>query len=697
MSVIHFTGDDRAYRKYRHTDGRMYVSCLATKVIQGMKVSCSYRKRFDHHKKNCEEGKFHICSWTEDNGRNGITNYFIPPNKDNIQFTEDELKRRLAILLAQKNISIDTGASIEFYKFIVYCIAYGINITAKQESIIKQAENSYRHFKETAIRNSIIEAAHSIKKEVIENFRRFDYCSLAIDEGATYGQKNVVFNLENPLAHIDPFPVCILPITNTKAGGYVEVISQAFDEISNYNIKIGSCICDGNLAQKKAFSYTWKKSLRFFKSARWLKEVIFIPCLCHKLNNAYKMTILHNPVIQGIIEEIRNIGELSRKNKDQLGITCPSFVTTRWIYDFEIIQFILHNQEKISLFSEIPENIDQLQDVLAIFRTLVTIFEDPKTPFYKGFIILERSQTNFKELIDNGNQFAQYFYDSFLEYTLHSPDSGLWVLGYLLTESGHDDFYERIKNHQNEKVQNPIRINRESIITEENRKADELENTIDEIANHLLEDDKNLDDMNSEEELTDSEYSEELADKFEYEEDYILKIDQPLTQKQKFKKLTAILLNEKYVEEEEEEENDNEQLAENEIEESQKKLEFFSYINSAQEWLKEYLTNICYSKRSVETILRTFNSYLDYPKPFRNCLNSTEIGFSWTQIGMYDKAFDPIAEIARKLHAAGLSEASCERTISNQRLIYASRRRNSKRDLLDARLTIMNGKVESSI
>ena len=106
------------------------------------------------------------------------------------------------------------------------------------------------------------------------------------------------------MAHIDPFPVCILPITNTKAGGYVEVISQAFDEISNYNIKIGSCICDGNLAQKKAFSYTWKKSLRFFKSARWLKEVIFIPCLCHKLNNAYKMTILHNPVIQGIIEEI---------------------------------------------------------------------------------------------------------------------------------------------------------------------------------------------------------------------------------------------------------------------------------------------------------------------------------------------------------------------------------------------------------
>ena len=69
---------------------------------------------------------------------------------------------------------------------------------------------------------------------------------------------------------------------------------------------------------------------------------------------------------------------------------------------------------------------------------------------------------------------------------------------------------------------------------------------------------------------------------------------------------------------------------------------------------------------------------------------SSPIGFSWAQIKAQLPDYSPIADVALRLHATGLSEASCERTISQQKLIYTAKRRNTKRDLLDARLKIMS-------
>ena len=54
-----------------------------------------------------------------------------------------------------------------------------------------------------------------------------------------------------------------------------------------------------------------------------------------------------------------------------------------------------------------------------------------------------------------------------------------------------------------------------------------------------------------------------------------------------------------------------------------------------------------------------------------------------------DQKWMYLAELALRFQVTGCSEASCERTISAQRLIYTDRRLNSSQELLESRLQMI--------
>ena len=724
MKTVTYPGDHNFYGKYKHTDGKYYVRCLTTTTIDGQKYHCTYRhKREDHHKRLVQAGRIHICEWEKDNKfTKSLLDYYAKAEAkpvESLDYSAEGLKQRLAILIARRNISLDTAASDDFYDFILFCIAFGKQLDVDDGNIIKAAKNAYPHYKEGALRKAIIESAASLKNSLCTEFSQLDFVSVAIDEGSTFGEKNVSFNLENPFSEFNPFTVEILPIVDVTARGYVSVIREGLEKIYERNIMIASCICDGNLAQKKAFSYSWKHSLRFGTDKRWLKEIIFIPCLCHKINNVYKKVVKSNHEVLSIIQQIREAATICKENKNSIGLTCPSFVNTRWIYDFEIANFLRQHQNEIENFVQLPKEFMKIFPILEIFKTLVKIFEDPKTPFMSGFIYLERSKVNFQELHDNGNQFSMLFYQELINSTLLSSDGGLWILGYLLTETGHQDFYKRTVSLKDDKPVNPLHIKNSKVKTVE----DELEETTQSLLDNIfspeleMEDDKVSSDETENPDSNDTENldsnetqnsdSNETQNSDSNETDKISKVSghankQPIKttktddhlirpNKQKKKK------NENYshLEYEESEESDSE--LENELEELKKKeFKFKSYLESAKRWLIDYLTDINYSNKSIAGIMRQFNSYIETKSPFPMYRNNSRIGYSWLQIEKENKAFAPIAAIARRLHSSGLSEASCERSISQQRLIFASRRRNSQRDLLDARLAIMSATLPST-
>ena len=67
--------------------------------------------------------------------------------------------------------------------------------------------------------------------------------------------------------------------------------------------------------------------------------------------------------------------------------------------------------------------------------------------------------------------------------------------------------------------------------------------------------------------------------------------------------------------------------------------------------------------------------------------------YFWENIKRKDPLWNTLSEIAMRLHCSPCSEATCERTISSQRLILTARRMNSKKQLLDARLTLVRGLI----
>ena len=85
------------------------------------------------------------------------------------------------------------------------------------------------------------------------------------------------------------------------------------------------------------------------------------------------------------------------------------------------------------------------------------------------------------------------------------------------------------------------------------------------------------------------------------------------------------------------------------------------------------------------SLISLFNQYLDQ-ELFQDYI--IESNYSWFQIRSLDN-WGFFADIALRLVCSPCSEASCERTISAQRLILTSRRYNSQKRLLDARLTLM--------
>ena len=89
------------------------------------------------------------------------------------------------------------------------------------------------------------------------------------------------------------------------------------------------------------------------------------------------------------------------------------------------------------------------------------------------------------------------------------------------------------------------------------------------------------------------------------------------------------------------------------------------------------------------THILSFNRYIDENEIFSN-YKTSENSFSWVQIRDAFPEYDIIADIALRLLSSATGGASCERTIKQQRIIQTSRRLNSHKQLLDARMILIS-------
>jgi hypothetical protein len=116
-----------------------------------------------------------------------------------------------------------------------------------------------------------------------------------------------------------------------------------------------------------------------------------------------------------------------------------------------------------------------------------------------------------------------------------------------------------------------------------------------------------------------------------------------------------------------------------------------SEIEKSREILLKLLMQKTISEYSSRRMIGLFNDYIvshEENLPV-SILSEQDDRYNWELMRSEIPNWTVIADIALRLLACPCSEASCERTISTQRLILASRRMKSTKRLLEARLTLM--------
>jgi hypothetical protein len=116
-------------------------------------------------------------------------------------------------------------------------------------------------------------------------------------------------------------------------------------------ISISVIICDGATYETKALNWEDPASLQAaFPADPLLTRVLFVPCLCHRLNNTYRRLVRDSRQFQLFISDLRRLAKFCRRSKwrSQLHGSCPEFIEARWLYDHRILQFVLSDEREVN-------------------------------------------------------------------------------------------------------------------------------------------------------------------------------------------------------------------------------------------------------------------------------------------------------------------------------------------------------------
>ena len=701
MTTITYNGDHHVYR--REPKGHnIYCFCNSSQERIDGTYECTFKQREKELLKQISEGKIHTCTYKKRimlQKTRQLTTYFtqIRDNEDKNnanEITYDDILTKVALVVGGSNLSLEAGASPELQDLIITAIKFGM------QHYKANIDDVFKKYSADTVRQNLIAAAIDIRREQFKIFSMLKYVGVSCDEGTTRGIHDLDFVLENPLSGYQPFPCFTSVMTKGTATHYTEHLAIGLEFIRINNIPVGSITIDGNRAQLKALSYDWLNSLRhrYKEHNDFTKHIIVNPCLCHRVNNAYKAAYRKSESLKKIVNNMRALSQLCRSCPEKVNGVCPKIQNQRWIVDFDICDFLLKHYAQIKASVQLTDGIyydedelKKLHRVLSILKSMVLIFEDPSTPHFKAFRIIENAIGALQQ-IETFTDYCAEVKNQLIHYCQNSKLCGIWMLSYILTPEGRFDFHQRIVKRvfppdpdYSQMFQVHSSIEKEDIVEIADASLEEIqilqtpENYQDEV-NKILADkvgNKGVDyDDNFEE------------DDYEEEEDTCIQqiIEQNIEEEESIEG-----------EQREKKEEDKEQREKKEEEERRKReaeiLE--NHVNlimgPAQDFLEQTLKDWGVAKNSRQMVLSAFNSFVHKPYDIYSKQTTEEGDYLWEQIIDDGPLWNAIGEIAMRLHCSPCSEASCERTISTQRLVLTARRMSSKKELLDARLTILQG------
>jgi hypothetical protein len=171
-----------------------------------------------------------------------------------------------------------------------------------------------------------------------------------------------------------------------------DLLENILSCVQRRQIQIGTIVCDGASYQIKALNFEDSESIQARNpEVPLFVRLIYIPCLCHRLNNAYDRLLRDSALLKAMIRALHDVARFCRKPKQRraLGAVCPEFIKTRWLYDDRLFEFILHHDDAINTLRDpgnpVPETSHDYSPLLSILFTLMTQLESSTVPLARAF------------------------------------------------------------------------------------------------------------------------------------------------------------------------------------------------------------------------------------------------------------------------------------------------------------------------
>lgn len=482
-----------------------------------------------------------------------------------------------------------------------------------------------------SLRKSIIQIQHEFTQEALKRFRSGEYVAVAVDEGSTLGTKYVNFVLHDVASYAGEFCLHSECLDGTgTAEEYVDPLLKGFEYVMRENLMVGSIVVDGNKAQLKALgSGPGMLRARLGDQGRsgQLSRYIIVPCACHKLNNSYKHLVAASTAISSFTQALRDLGKEINDSREPDLPSCQTFVSTRWLYDADIIAYIEKHQNQVELFcaknsKQFPfADVTHYGPLITMLRSVVTQFEQSDYPLAS---VWPRIYTLCLDLKTRSRSVPKTARKPYLILINILKDEllqeGKYLLAYLLTPNGRTWF------RQTQRLKAKPVENQYSWKTKDH---DDIVTNLDYEIDIIIQDKKN-------------------------EPEKLIGTNE-IPEKVSISSLTA------------------------------------NWRTKAMDAINEIAAMIFPDKESQKRARNSFALFIEgvctpFDEPFVPLAGRNL--FNWDTL-KETRPYQELADIALRMRPAPASEASAERTISIQRLVVVARRNRAKSGLVNARMSLM--------
>jgi hypothetical protein len=348
---------------------------------------------------------------------------------------------------AAYNLSLEAVASSSFRAIISHAFEEGFRVGSLEPNGL--AMDAFRRYcpemGTTSVRARLIHIATEQRKEQEKRLADVLFAAMTMDGGQVGPLKFFVTNVVASSVRCC-FTGSITKVPALDHVGLRELLSEELLSLEKRGIKISAVICDGATFQTKALTFDDPQSIQSQHPDNvLLTRLLFMPCLCHRLNNAYHFLCRDCRLFGDFIRSLRALGKFCRRpgQRDILGCACPQFIETRWLYDQRILRFVLAHAETINTHFEPEFRVTALHDALAPlleeFMTLVTELESSFIPLGRAYSLITSTIEILAESAAQAAPDVQGIYtraiSAIQRYTLDSTHD-LIQLAYVLTPIG---------------------------------------------------------------------------------------------------------------------------------------------------------------------------------------------------------------------------------------------------------------------